>query len=92
MLTKEDFHRIAFAIIFEKDKFDAPESYLDPFWDWVEDAAGQMRCSGEDWQIVRVDKNSFQIEFEGDHSHSGQKCIGVITADYHGKILSVSPS
>lgn len=90
-MDKSDFHRIAFAIVFEKNKFDAPENYIDPFYDWVEDAAGQLRCSGEDWEVVQVDKNSFKIAFDGEDAHDGTRCQGVITADYHGNVLSVTP-
>lgn len=74
------------------EQWEPPDQYLDPWYDWVDDAAGQTRCTNVDWEVEDIDgkNNEIIISYDGEDAHSGTMCGGNIFSDLDGNIKDVS--
>lgn len=83
------------AALFDQDNlgsWEPPAEYLDPFYDWVEEASSEYRAVNPYFEIEDINpkENKVVIYYEGEHSKSGKPSSGGIIASLSGKVLDVS--
>ena len=88
MMLKRIATRILIHFIFNED---LPEKYLDIFFDWLKDAAGQVGVNPLDLKVEKIFplQREMSIRVNGEDSHSGVLRSIMIYSDFFGKVRTI---
>lgn len=91
-MTPELFRKIVIMFTFNR-RADFVGPVHEAFWDWLSDAAGQIRLNPEDYECEDVETTpqykEITIRVDGEDAHDGKKRKGMIYSNFDGEVREV---